>query len=632
MSTTRLTEKLSLLVNNQLPEFVQSDFPTFVAFLEAYYEYLEQDSYAQELLQNSRSYGDIDRTVDSFVEYFIKQYCNDIPRNLLADKKLLVKHISDLYNTKGSQKSYKLLFRMLFNKGIDFYYPSTNILKASDGKWIQQVSIFVKTIIGDPTTIVGRTGRVITNNTETPIFIERKKSVRVLENNVDVVSTNTFEFIIDNSNNVNVGVGDIIEYGGYRGEVVPASTTVKVASSGIGFKPGDIFTLNVGEGFGATIKVTRTTSTGAILGVQLINFGVNYTSDFYFPITSRPLTPSGKSFLYTGGTATIVEAPLMTSDSGYVNISDYSVSAFEGAYSGRILTYFASSGDVGTSSTTNSTNDLGYDAYIEVKLGSKAYYPGYYKTNDGFLSDIMNLEDADYYQPFSYVVKVDQQLEAYKKVVLDILHPAGTKLIGDYTITNDFNLATLITTTMRYLTSVYSDIIAISDTLDYKNTTKVVNDVIVTSEADIKTIEKILDVDFIDLTDELLRTFSRPLTDEVTMEMTDATKVINKSFYNVGIYAIDYFNPNEEDYVRDIEAVAAEDSDPVLTVSTVYEDLVSATESLEYFRYGYINNTLTDTITPEVSGSTLYTNYALASDYFEITSDADSYVGTKTTF
>lgn len=632
MPTTRLTEKLSLLVNGQLPEFIQADFPTFVAFLEAYYEYLEQDGYAQELLQNARSYSDIDRTVDSFVEYFIKQYCNDIPRNLLADKKLLVKHISDLYNTKGSQKSYKLLFRLLFNKGIDFYYPSTNILKASDGKWVQQVSIFVKTIIGDPNTIVGRTGRVITNNTETPIFIERKKSVRVLENNVDVVSTNIFEFIIDNSNNVNVGIGDIIEYGGYRGEVVPASTSVKVASSGIGFKPGDIFTLNVGEGFGATIKVTRTTSTGVILGVQLIHFGVNYTSDFYFPITSRPLAPSGKSFLYTGGTATIVEAPLMTSDSGYVNISDYSVSAFEGSYSGRILTYFASSGDVGTTSTNNSTNDLGYDAYIEVKLGSKAYYPGYYKTNDGFLSDIMNLEDADYYQPFSYVVKVDQQLDAYKKVVLDILHPAGTKLIGDYTITNDFNLSTLITTTIRYLTSVYTEIIAITDTLDYKNTTKVVNDYLVTNEADIKTIEKVLDVDFIDLTDILLRTFSRPLTDEVTMEMTDATKVINKSFYNVGIYAIDYFDPTEEDYVRDIEAVVAEDLLPVMTVDTIYEDSVNATESLEYFRYGYINNTLTDTITPGDSGSTLYTNYALASDYFVITSDADSYVGTKTTF
>jgi len=67
MATTRIKEKLSTLVNSQLPEFIRYDYDTFVTFLEAYYEYLEQDQYAHELLQNSRSYSDIDTTIDSFV-------------------------------------------------------------------------------------------------------------------------------------------------------------------------------------------------------------------------------------------------------------------------------------------------------------------------------------------------------------------------------------------------------------------------------------------------------------------------------------------------------------------------------------------------------------------------------------
>ena len=108
---SRIKEKLSLLINSQLPEFIRSDYDTFVAFIEAYYEFLEQDQGAQELLQNAIAYSDIDRTTNDFIEYFIQQYCDNIPRNALADKKVLVKYIKDLYSFKGIEKTFLLLFR-----------------------------------------------------------------------------------------------------------------------------------------------------------------------------------------------------------------------------------------------------------------------------------------------------------------------------------------------------------------------------------------------------------------------------------------------------------------------------------------------------------------------------------------
>ena len=33
--------KTSLLVNRQVPEFIREEYPLFITFLEAYYEYLE---------------------------------------------------------------------------------------------------------------------------------------------------------------------------------------------------------------------------------------------------------------------------------------------------------------------------------------------------------------------------------------------------------------------------------------------------------------------------------------------------------------------------------------------------------------------------------------------------------------
>ena len=64
MSTSRIKDKVSELVNSQLPEFIRSDYTTFVAFLQYYYKFLEQDQEALELVQNARKYSDIDQTAD----------------------------------------------------------------------------------------------------------------------------------------------------------------------------------------------------------------------------------------------------------------------------------------------------------------------------------------------------------------------------------------------------------------------------------------------------------------------------------------------------------------------------------------------------------------------------------------
>ena len=93
MATTRITEKISRLVSSQLPEFIRTDNSKFVAFLEYYYNFLEQDQGALEIVQNSQQYSDIDQTTDSFVNYFIANYAKDLPYTLQVNKPLLIKVI-----------------------------------------------------------------------------------------------------------------------------------------------------------------------------------------------------------------------------------------------------------------------------------------------------------------------------------------------------------------------------------------------------------------------------------------------------------------------------------------------------------------------------------------------------------
>lgn len=154
--------KLASIVSEQLPEFVQSDHATFVAFLEAYYEYVEQEQKAIESSRNIRLYNDIDRTIEDFVKYFKKEYLVDIPDNILADKRLLLKNIKDFYGGKGTNKSLILLFRLLFNEEVEVYYPKTDLLRVSDGNFNSETVINLYNVQGPTAEIVG--GQLVQEN------------------------------------------------------------------------------------------------------------------------------------------------------------------------------------------------------------------------------------------------------------------------------------------------------------------------------------------------------------------------------------------------------------------------------------------------------------------------------------
>ena len=89
--------KISSVISEQLPEFVQSDHPTFITFLDAYYEWLEQHGNAVEVTRNAKIYNDIDLTVDAFVDYFKKNYLVDILDTVTNDKRTLLKNMKNFY-------------------------------------------------------------------------------------------------------------------------------------------------------------------------------------------------------------------------------------------------------------------------------------------------------------------------------------------------------------------------------------------------------------------------------------------------------------------------------------------------------------------------------------------------------
>ena len=134
--------KTSLLVNRQVPEFVRDEYPTFVTFLEAYYQFLEGTANtgitSNNLVSTAktlRDIRDVDSSLTEFETNFYNTYASLIPLEVQANKALLFKHLVPLYKAKGSDASFKLLFQLLFGVDIDVILPKNNVLKSSSSKW-----------------------------------------------------------------------------------------------------------------------------------------------------------------------------------------------------------------------------------------------------------------------------------------------------------------------------------------------------------------------------------------------------------------------------------------------------------------------------------------------------------------
>lgn len=165
-------QKVSLLINRQVPEFVRDEYPTFVHFLEAYYEFLEnkQTGQSNDLITKSkdlRYVSDVDYSIDQFQDNFFNTFANLLPQDIQVDKAFLIKQLLPLYLSKGNEKSFKLLFRLIFNEEVEIIQPKANILRASDGKWVVEKAFRISQGVYSTYTANGNTSSTATSSGNT---------------------------------------------------------------------------------------------------------------------------------------------------------------------------------------------------------------------------------------------------------------------------------------------------------------------------------------------------------------------------------------------------------------------------------------------------------------------------------
>src|SRR2546430_15032962 len=107
------SNSISIFVSSQVPDFWNRDAGELVNFIKLYYEWAEQFENPIVISRKLAEYKDVDLIPDKYLKFIRNEFMKSIPVTKVNDR-LLIKNILDFYRARGTEKAYKMLFRILY--------------------------------------------------------------------------------------------------------------------------------------------------------------------------------------------------------------------------------------------------------------------------------------------------------------------------------------------------------------------------------------------------------------------------------------------------------------------------------------------------------------------------------------
>ena len=410
-------------IREYIPDWIEDKHPIFLEFFQAYYEWLELDGNPVDVIRNFSDYIDIDRSIDSFIEYFKADIIPELPSNTASDKTLYLKHIDDLYQSKGTVASFKLLFRILYNEPIEVIFPRDKVLRLSSSPWVNKKYSIKVSSNNDLGVFDNRHIESRRYTTDTSYTLIGEADVQ------EVVRYNVGSYIVTELFISNV-VGsfeadDTIHFGDYSEHITPTVTNVVVTNGGLDYA------INREVFFDTTTQLVRhytfTNSNDFDLGVTSV-----YTKDDLEVFVNDVLVdPSNLTF---DGIVLNIFLTLVNGDLVKVNlpaIKLYAVTkSIDSVSSLEEITIL----NHGIGYTTAPVIDLSREgnglATAEFSVGGMITYDGKYTNTQSMLSASSYLYDGYYYQDYSYVIKSSISLDKFGSIFKKLVHPSGFNLFN----------------------------------------------------------------------------------------------------------------------------------------------------------------------------------------------------------
>lgn len=417
-------QKTSLQVPFQLPAYIRDDpnYANFVLFLQAYYEWLEQQDNVTDVSKNLLNYKDIDSleaanvatsgtssVVEQFIHYFENDFLSYFPTNILANKTEVIKLAKQLYQSKGTPASYKFLFRILYNSDVDFFNTKDAVLKASAGTWYIPKNLNVGSIATNQVQywsnlaglkIVGGTSKAIAVIENTVVSPSKQVEVFLSELNRNFESGETVyivdknnQFVSDPNNNQFKGqivgqLGQISINPNYRGLYYAVGNPVVVY--------GGLFNNN---SLPAKAQVSSVQQ-GSIQSINVLQGGYGYTSS---PNTSINILNA------SGATATVASLNPSNSSIAVVNFLPIDALLYVNAGQGPTIgntTYSFFSNNSTANANTSLANTFAFTSYTTYPISAVGLVTagsgitqqptitataGYQTTNTSLIADLSDI-------------------------------------------------------------------------------------------------------------------------------------------------------------------------------------------------------------------------------------------------
>lgn len=192
-----------------------------------------------------------------------------------------------------------------------------------------------------------------------------------------------------------------------------------------------------------------------------------------------------------------------------------------------------------------------------------------YVDRKGFLSDLVKLQDNDFYQEFSYVIETGVSVEDFSDILKKTVHPTGMKFFGEQSITENYGIGIIQEEVNNFhFNRITNDLVEYFDA-QVMHFTKKLDDEGILSDAQIAYIHKPkLDVPV--MVDDDIYNFNKVRSDNAIAESGKEVYEINKPKYDTVI------NSDNDDYhfTKDRNDIAITSDDDDYHFTKVVNDLV----------------------------------------------------------
>lgn len=443
-----IDNKISAIIEYNLPEFVREDYPMYVAFVKAYFEFLEEEGNLLHYMERFKRNLDPDLADDDFLLRYQSEFANTFPLSNEISTNQLLKLMKEFYLSKGSEDSFRFIFTVLYNKSIDIIYPRDYMYTPSSGTYTSDIIVYISgenwfklnydvdyltaSIQGITSTATAIIDTITTSYYDGQLVLRLELSssdgdfevgedVILAVEDVEVQETifGAITSISIDDGGTNYEIDDELTITdsstGRRAKAKISQLAkgkldeVNIINPGSGYEVGDLVkaqSIIGSNGYGFRARVYEVDVGGEILSVRVEHGGYDYTKTTNAVISS------------TGGSGAILE--LNGDDIGKIQ----AIEVIDGGIN------YQTTGTISIS--INTVNGVG--ASLIPQLGPIFTEPKRYRGITSTPSGVSKTQDSFYYQQFSYVIASDISPSEWLGTVKRIGHPAGTQLFGMYRV------------------------------------------------------------------------------------------------------------------------------------------------------------------------------------------------------